>query len=367
MSDILLKTMCHPTNLRAAWRQVRRKHSVPGLDGVSGEEFGRAAERHLKQLRRELLAGGYRPLPLRGTFVLKRGGGWRFVGIPTVRDRIAQRALLNVLTPILEPEFEPCSYAYREGRSIYQALSQVQAWHQAGLHWLVDADIDECFDSINRDLLFACLRQYITEQPILDLIRAWVEAGTVYRGEWLLSPRGIPQGDVISPTLCNVLLDEFDEALLKKRRRLVRYADDFLILASTRQRAEKFLEEARTTLEALDLRLDPQKTRIVSFEQGFKYLGTIFVHDLVLPTVPMERETPHGERQVIYVPGYPQPPRRPQAKLEPPDPLEQAVNRIAAAQATGRRVTTVAAALQRAFRQREEKRQKESDRPRRKI
>jgi len=346
-------------NLAWAWDDVRRKKSAAGVDGVTVAEFGQHAESHLADLRRELRRGSYRPWPLRGLFIPKVGGGERFIGIPAVRDRVAQRALLHVLTPVLEPEFEPCSFAYREGRSIYQAIRQVEVWREEGLEWVVHADIDECFDRINRELLFACLRQYVTEEPILDLIRAWLEAGVVYRGEWRLSPQGLPQGDVISPLLCNVLLDEFDEALLKKKRRLLRYADDLLIASKTERQAQKTLAEARAALAELDLELDPHKTRVVPFAQGFKYLGTIFVRNLTLPTVRVEQPTKTGEPRVIYVPGYPQPPRRP-PDWEPPDPVEEAANRVAAARAAGQPVTAVGAALQRAFREREEKQQEEA-------
>jgi group II intron reverse transcriptase/maturase len=293
----LLEGLTDLDNLWLAWHDVRRKNSAPGLDGVSVAEFAPHAPAHLKVLRRELRCGDYRPQSLLGVSIPKAdNGGWRKIGIPAVRDRVAQRACLNLLEPILDPELEDCSYAYRAGRSIYGALAQIERWRDRGHRVLLDADIENCFDSIDRDRLMDVLRCYVVEPEIIALVRLWLEAGVVWPQKRddvsplpriaRIAPCGIPQGQIISPLLCNLFLDGFDEALLGRNFKLVRYADDLVVLTTDREKAIEAQDATREALDALGLRLHRRKTRIADFERGFRYLGAVFVGDLMLPTVP---------------------------------------------------------------------------------
>jgi group II intron reverse transcriptase/maturase len=262
-------------NLWDAWHQVRRRGSGAGIDGVTVADFALRAKTELKTLRQELRDGAYLSQPLRGAFVPKARGGWRQIGIPTVRDRVAQRACLNVLEPRLEPHLEECSYAYRTGRSIYGAIAQIEAWRASGQTTVLDADIENCFGSIDREHLLNVLSRYVSEPHLLYLVRGWLETGTDWPSRKdtdkqvpLVVPRGIPQGNIISPLLCNLFLDIFDEELLAHRFALVRYADDFVVLTRSRAQAEDARETAQQSLAGLGLQLHRGQNTHNNFRTG---------------------------------------------------------------------------------------------------
>jgi CRISP-associated protein Cas1 len=202
--------------------------------------------------------------------------------VPTVRDRIVQQALLNILHPVLEPQFEHCSYAYRPQRSHKMAVQQVAYWRDRGYEWVLDADIVEYFDQVQHPRLFAEVLERLPHPDIVDLIQAWLTAGVLTPEGVEVSAQGLPQGAVISPILSNVYLDDFDEAILDSRLKLVRYADDFLILAKTERQIRAAQAQVAELLAGMGLQLHPEKTQITSFKRGFRFLGHIFVGDLVL-------------------------------------------------------------------------------------
>jgi group II intron reverse transcriptase/maturase len=318
MTD-LWRSFIDPDNMWNAWEAVRRRSAGAGVDGRAVADFAPVAPDAIDSLRRELRRGSYIPQPLLGVFIAKPAGGWRRVGIPAVRDRIAQRACLDVLQPLLDAQFEECSYAYRPGRSIAHALGRIERWRDSGHRYLFESDIENCFDSIDRAQLIVQLARFVPDKRLLDLIGTWLEAGTVWRGrggtppQLLLEPRGIAQGSVLSPLLCNLFLDSFDEALLAQKFKLVRYADDFVIVATRAGRTQDAQAAAATALAALGLKLHPTKTRLSSFDQGFKYLGTTFQGDMMLT----------AERFGSGYNGYPEPPRlapRLQKPHTPPPP-----------------------------------------------
>jgi retron-type reverse transcriptase len=345
MND-LLTAMADSANLEKAWDDVWSKDSGPGIDGVTVGEFSRHARSHLRTLRRQLLRGAYQPLPLRGSYREKLSGGWRAIGAPCVRDRVAQRACLNVLAPLLEPHFEECSYAYRPGRSIYHALAQVETWRAAGHRVILDADVEKCFDRIDRSLLLGILGQYVRDASVLALLQLWLEAGVIFQG-WtppeirrthaaavadatasgrpqpLVSPLGIPQGDIISPLLCNVFLDEFDEALLGRGFKLVRYADDFIVAGKNAAEAREALHASESALASLRLSLNREKTRIVTFEEGFKFLGTVFLGETAMAATRPDKRPVAIEDEIIFVPGYPFDPPRTTRRRESRDRAAQ--------------------------------------------
>ena len=262
-------------NLAAAWERVADNRGAPGVDHTSIARFARNWEENLRRLRELLRSGHYEPARLRRVAVPKRGGGQRLLSIPTVADRVLQRAMLNVLEDIYERVFLSCSYGYRVGKSLRNALAAMLDYRERGLTWVLDADIDDCFDSIDHALLLSFLAEHVRDERILRLMRTWLEQGRRYREP----DRGIALGMPISPLLCNVYLHRMDCALVKARWALLRYADDFVVCCHSEEQAWRARAVVADVLAGLHLRLEPHKTRVVSFEQGFEFLGIRFERD----------------------------------------------------------------------------------------
>ncbi|AEB09150.1 reverse transcriptase domain-containing protein [Desulfobacca acetoxidans] len=286
------------SNLHHAFTRVEASQGMPGVDGVSLGGFKEDLAVNLAILGEELRSGEYAPLPLLRFLVAKRDGSPRPLSVPTVRDRVAQAAVLNSIEPIFEAQFEEVSFAYRKGRSVRQAAYRIKELRDQGYRFVVDADLDAFFDNINHELLLAKVANIITDPDILRLIGLWVQA-EVYDGEKIyMMEKGIPQGAVISPVLANLFLDELDEGLIRKGYALVRYADDFVILARTRPEAEAAMAFTEEILEKMNLALDMEDTEITDFKRGFTYLGLIFAGEAIL--APFDR--PKRERKVLYMP-----------------------------------------------------------------
>ena len=274
-----------------AWVDVATNRGAPGVDGVSiadieagGVESVRA---FLDGLAGQLRAGTYRPKPLRRVHIPKPGkpGQTRPVGIPTIVDRVVMTAAKIVLEPIFEADFHPVSFGFRPKRSAQQALEVVRQAANEGRGWVLDADIKACFDNIDHDALMGLVERRVVDRQMLKLLRSWLRAG-VFEA-WVVSEveAGTPQGSPVSPLLANIALHVLDEAWVRARWRLgtlVRFADDFVVLCPTRQRAVAARDLAEATLEPLGLRLHPDKTRIVDLRrgaEGFEFLG--FHHRMV--------------------------------------------------------------------------------------
>jgi group II intron reverse transcriptase/maturase len=211
---------------------------------------------------------------------------------------VAQAAVLNVIEPSFEAQFEEVSFAYRRGRSIKQAAHRIAELRRQGYRFVLEADLDAYFDNIDHELLLTKVAALISDPAVLKLLRFWIKA-EIYDGEKVyVLDQGIPQGAVISPLLANLFLDELDEAILARGYQLVRYADDFVVLAKTRPQAEEALELTEAILARLHLALDAEDTAITDFDQGFKFLGLIFLKDSIF--VPFDR--PRRERKVLYFP-----------------------------------------------------------------
>lgn len=283
-------------NLHAAWQRVRDNHGCAGVDGITIEGFEAILDSNLSLLEEQITQGAYRPLPLMRIAVDKGNGESRGLSIPTVRDRVAQAAAFNVLEPVLEAEFEQCSFAYRKGRSWQQAVHKVKEYYDQGYRWVLDADIDAFFDSVPHEKLLDKVERLVTEGSIRRLVISWVKA-EVWDGEGLSClTKGIPQGSVISPILANLYLDELDEELLSRGIRLVRYADDFLVLCKSKEKALEAQELTEDVLGRMSLVLD--ESEVVSFDQGFRFLGVIFCRSATL--VPFGKEK--KPKRVLYMP-----------------------------------------------------------------
>jgi group II intron reverse transcriptase/maturase len=267
----LFEQLCDRKTLEKAWKRASLNRGGPGIDNVTVDDFAANADKNLRQLENELRSGRYQPMPLRIFAVPKPSGGTRRISIPTVRDRIVNYALLNVLTPLFEPIFAPCSFAYRPGRSAHDAIRKTLNLIRSGFEWILDADIASFFDTVSHAHLIEILSDVIKDEEIMKIIRRWLSiAGT---GPGI----GIPQGAPSSPLFANAYLNGFDWHMLNQGYNIVRYADDFVCIEISRAQAQKALLEAERYLrDKLALQLKPEKTRIVSLTDGFIFLGFRF-------------------------------------------------------------------------------------------
>jgi group II intron reverse transcriptase/maturase len=269
----LWEKTCSPDTLRLAWARVRDNRGGPGVDGITVEQFERNLEENLSLLRSQLVEGNYTPLPVLRAYVDRGDGAKRPIGIPTVRDRVVQESLLLTLSPVFETEFLDCNFGYRPGRSALDAVSRVEALVKDGCKWVLDADIRSFFDTIDQELLLQFVEEKVPEPPISSLLSGFLRAGVFedmsLREEYL----GIPQGSVISPLLANIYLHRFDRKLLEEAYHLVRYADDFVILEASQERAGEALVDVARILKTLRLSLNEDKTRLIHAREGFVFLG----------------------------------------------------------------------------------------------
>jgi len=297
--------VCDPATLLVAWRRVRgnKGSRSAGIDGLTAYEIEvrRSVERFLGELREELRAGTFRPLAVKERAIPKRGGKLRYLGIPTVRDRVVQAALKLVLEPIFEADFQPCSYGFRPGRRTQDAIAEVQHFTFRSYEWVVEGDIEACFDRIDHMALMDRVRDRIEDKRVLRLVKAFLKAGILKQhGGLERSVTGTPQGGILSSLLANIALSALDEHFAqawtemgtvsqryyaRKRGeatyRLVRYADDFVIcVAGTRRHAEALVTETAQVLRPLGLTLSKEKTRITHIADGLDFLGWRIKRDL---------------------------------------------------------------------------------------
>jgi group II intron reverse transcriptase/maturase len=263
--------------LYEAYTHVKKNRGAAGIDGQSIGAFSQNVDNELDTLLLELKEKRYQAQAVKRVEIDKDDGGKRLLGIPTVRDRIVQQCLTNIMTPIFDPHFHPSSYGYREGRSCHQAISKATMFiRKYGKRHVVDMDLSKCFDMLDHDLIIKFVRKRIVDGSILKLIDMFLKSGVMIGSDWQESELGSPQGGVISPLLANIYLDEFDQEMMKRQHRLVRYADDILIFCTSQSGAENALKVASHILEVtLKLKVNEEKTHIAHSRNGVKFLGVV--------------------------------------------------------------------------------------------
>jgi RNA-directed DNA polymerase len=271
----LYDRMLNEKGLLQAFAKVKSNKGSPGVDGQTIADFAEHLSGEIAVLAHELRQKSYRPQPVKRVEIPKAGGGKRLLGIPTVRDRVVQQALLNILQPIFDPEFHPSSYGYRPGRSPHQAIAKASQFiRRYGFRWVADMDLSRCFDTLNHALILKSFRRKVADGSILELVRMFLQGGVMTGEGWQASETGSPQGGVISPLIANVYLDAFDQFMKGRGYRIVRFADDILILTRSKSAAHNALNVARNYLEGtLLLTVNEQKSRVVHSFTGVSYLG----------------------------------------------------------------------------------------------
>lgn len=271
----LYDRMLSRSNLSVAFGKVKSAKGAAGIDGQSIKDFAKSLTANIDQLLTELRDKSYQPQPVRRVEIPKPAGGIRLLGIPAVRDRVVQQALLNILQPIFDPGFHPSSYGYRPGRSCHHAITKATMFiRDYQRKWVIDMDLSKCFDTLDHDLIISSFRKRIKDGSILGLLEKFLKSGVMAGEELQPSDIGSPQGGVISPLVANVYLDSFDQHMKDHDHRIIRYADDILILCKSKKAAINALARASSYLEGeLLLTVNRDKTHITHSWKGVKFLG----------------------------------------------------------------------------------------------
>ncbi|MFQ6047483.1 MAG: group II intron reverse transcriptase/maturase [Gemmatimonadales bacterium] len=275
----LIDKVASEKGLRAAFATVERNGGAAGVDHVTVERFAARLDENIGKLSRSLLDRTYRPQAIRRQWIPKAGSKEkRPLGIPTVRDRVVQTALRNVVEPIFERDFADTSYGFRPGRGCHDALREVEELLNAGHTWVVDADLQSFFDTVSHEVLLERVREKVSDGRVLRLIEAFLAQEVMDGMKGWMPEEGTPQGAVISPLLSNIYLDPLDHRMAELGIRMIRYADDFVLLCRSEHAAREALEQVRAWTEEVSLRLHPEKTRIVDATErgGFDFLGYHF-------------------------------------------------------------------------------------------
>ncbi len=283
LSTSLVEEFLSLANFQRAWEKVAFNKGSAGIDEETIDKFKQNLKANLSQLRESVANSTYQALPCKQVLIPKNQDSWRELRIPAVRDRIVQQALLNVLAPVWENKFSKSSFAYRPDLSYLDAVEEVARCRDLGYVWVLDADITQYFNNIDHQRLLREVRKHIDNPGILCLIKSWISTEIATEQGVIRNEKGIPQGAVISPLLANIYLDEFDHFFSDSELQLIRYADDFLVLAYSREQIVQAYSEVNRLLKSMGLELHSEKTQITSFERGFRFLGHGFLENAIFP------------------------------------------------------------------------------------
>jgi RNA-directed DNA polymerase len=268
-----MEQVVDPDNLNRAYQRVVANKGSPGADGMTVGQLGDWVRQHKQEFIGSLLDGSYQPTAVRGVKIPKPGGGQRQLGIPTVKDRLVQQALLQVLTPRLDPTFSPSSYGFRPQRSAHDALRAAKEHVAQGYSIVVDIDLEKFFDRVNHDVLMNRLGRHVGDKRMLALIGRFLRAGLMDNGVCLEREEGTPQGGPLSPLLANLMLDDLDKELEKRGHRFCRYADDCNIYVQSLKAGERVMASVTEFLEKkLKLRVNRDKSAVAHVSER-KFLG----------------------------------------------------------------------------------------------
>jgi len=295
----LIDKVYREESLRAAWRQVQERGGCAGIDKVSIAMFATRVDKRIERLSEQLREGRYEARPVKRVWIPKGGGQHRPLGVPTIIDRVVQTSLRNAIEPIFERKFEQGSYGFRPGRSCKDALREVARRLKAGQTWVVDVDIEKYFDSIERERLIDLVAEEIADGSVLNLIRQYLEQDVMDGVKRWRPGAGTPQGAVISPLLANIYLHPVDVAMRLEGYAMIRYADDMVVMCTSRDEADKALARLNALLSERGLRLHPVKTRVVDATErpGFEFLGYQFFGNSRYPRASSEKKLRESIRQ----------------------------------------------------------------------
>ncbi len=272
----LLERILSRENLNRAYKRVKANKGAPGIDGMTVEDALPWLREHREELLEQIRSGKYKPQPVRRKEIPKPDGGVRQLGIPTVIDRVIQQAIAQQLTPIFEPKFIDGSYGYRPNRSAQQAIRKVKEYAEEGYTTAVEIDLSKYFDTLNHELLMNMVREEVRDKRVTDLIKKYLKSGVFTEGLLVKTEEGSPQGGPLSPLLANIYLNKYDQEMTRRGVKVIRYADDIVILAKSKRAGERLLESSKRYLEGkLKLKLNTEKSKVVSVYaiRNFKFLG----------------------------------------------------------------------------------------------
>ena len=293
--------MIEPENILQAFKAIKENKGQSGADGIEIDTYETSLLENLGIINREVLEGEYNPSALRGVLLPKSANKLRALAIPTVKDRVLQRGCTQVLNDTVEALFEDNSYAYRKGLSRRGAATTITKAYAEGYRFVLEADINAFFDNVNWEILYEKIDIIFRNDPVTGIIKKWITSDVVYNNQFIKREIGLPQGAAISPLLANLFLDELDDSLGNEFK-LVRYADDFVVLCKSKDEVEKARKRVEEILDNLKLELKEEKTGIRDFEGGFKYLGYLFVRSLV--TEQEKPENPFIDKPITNLENY---------------------------------------------------------------
>ena len=272
----LLEEILNPENLNKAYKRVYQNKGTSGVDGVTVEEIADYIKDNKEVIVNQIRKRRYKPQPVRRVQIPKENGKKRNLGIPTVMDRIIQQAMVQVLSPIFEKQFNDNSYGFRPGRSCEQAVIKALEYLNDGYDWIVDINLEKSFDTVNQDRLITIIRKTIKDGEVVSLIRKYLSAGVMENGVVKPTPKGTPQGGNLSPLLSNIMLNELDKELEARGLNFVRYADDCIILVKSEKAANRVLSSITKYIEKkLGLKVNAEKSKVTRPTKT-KYLGFSF-------------------------------------------------------------------------------------------